>query len=117
MTIATNYSFARGDDVTLQVSMVPPTSIAGWSIQFLVQKHFGGLSGLITKTGASGYGGGQSGVTVTNSGQGVFNIAIAAQNTSGFEFSPLSYAITRLDSGSTNVLTEGFVNILPSMRQ
>lgn len=117
MTISVNYSLQRSEDVTLQVSMVPPTNIAGWNIQFLSQLHFGGLSGLITKSCASGYGGGQSGITVINSGQGQFNISIASQDTSGFQFAPYSYCTTRLDSGSVSVLNEGFVNILPSMGQ
>ena len=69
----------------LTVTLTPPTNIGGWSIRWMAQRYFGGLSGLVTKYTASGFDG-QSGITITNSGQGVFNVQINSADSSGMPY-------------------------------
>lgn len=102
----------RYEDAVLTVGLAPPVAIGGWNIRYQVSHRFGGSSGLITKSAASGYGGGVSGITVTNSGQGIFNIAINGADTSGLEYGNYAYAIERLDSGNRSVLSEGHLQLL-----
>jgi len=113
MPVQADVYLAKFEDGVLTVDMNPPVNVGGWSARFLVQKRFGGLSGLIRKDVASGYGGGQSGITVVNSGQGSFNIALNGRDTSGMDLGVYSYAFERLDSGNRTVLSEGHLVLLP----
>ena len=54
--------------------MSPATGISGWSLQFTLRKNYGDPSPLLTKTIGSG-------ITVTDSVNGVFKIAIADADT------------------------------------
>lgn len=116
MATQVDFSVVRYADGTLSVNIAPATSIAGWALRFEAQHRAGGLSGLITKVSASGYGGGQSGITVTDSGNGRFNIAINGIDTSGLDPGSYSYSVQRTDSGSRTMISEGFLNILPDGR-
>lgn len=104
----------RYEDGTFVVELNNPTPIGGWTIDFLVQKRFGGLSGLIHKQVASGFNG-ASGITITNSGQGVFQIALNSVDTSGLDYGNYAYATQRLDSGSRTLINEGYISILPGV--
>jgi len=92
--------------------MVPPVDMGGWDVRFTMWRRFnyisGSVSGLIRKSMASGYGNGVSGITLTNSGTGIFNVSIAPNDFSG-HFDPHAYAyrIERFDSGNANILVEG----------
>ena len=112
MPVIADFNLVRYEDGTLTISLSPPTPIGGANIRFLVQHHFGGISGLIQKSVASGYNA-VSGITVTNSGQGVFNVALRSVDTSGFEYGNYAYTTERLDSGSRTVISEGFMKLLP----
>ena len=79
-----------------------------------MQNRFGGISGFAIASVASGYNG-QSGINITNSGQGVLNITIPSLATSGIDFKNYAFAIERLDSGFRTVLSEGYVLLLPSV--
>jgi len=107
----------RSEDLTVAVAMQPPTDISTWSFQFQVLARLGGSSGLITKSFASGYMGGQSGITVVNSGQGVFNIGINSPETSGWDSKNYAYQGRRMNSGSQNVISEGYLIVLPGIGQ
>ena len=102
-----------GNDLTLVVAMEPPTDVSSWSYQWQMGNRFGWTSGLVTKSFASGYMAGQSGITVTNSGQGIFNVQLNAIDTSGFDFKPYAYRGMRTNSGNVATLTEGFCLALP----
>ncbi len=114
MAIPINFSLIRGEDAILNVNLNPPTPIGGWNLQFRVNKRFGSCSGLIFKNSASGFNG-VSGITITNSGQGMFQIGINSVDTSGFQFGNYSFSTTRLDSGNVTVLNTGFLVLLPSI--
>lgn len=110
MPIQQDFGLVLREDGVIQTVMEPSTNIAGWNLQTLVTKRPGHLSGLIVKSAASGYGGGQSGITITNSGQGIFTTAINSVDSSGFDPGAYAYRTERLDSGFRSVLTEGYLN-------
>ena len=113
MPIISDFSLSKMEDAILNVSIAPATAIGGWHIQFQVQQRHGGISGLITASCASGFGGGVSGITVTNSGEGRFRVAVNSPQTSGWNYQNFAYNITRLDSGSRTIITEGNLLLMP----
>ena len=92
----------------------PPTDIGGWNIQFKVNRRFGDefASGFINKSVSSGLNN-ASGINVTSSGAGRFNISINGVDTSGMDTGAYSYQVVRIDSGARTVLSEGYINLLP----
>ena len=110
--VLVDFQHVRMDDGILTVSMAPPVAVDGWSIRFEVFKHFGGVSGMMLKSYASGYNG-VSGITITNSGQGVFNVRLNQVDTSGLEYGNYACQITRMNSGARTVIDEGFITITP----
>ena len=113
MSVIQDFSLARYDDGALIIGMIPPTPVGGWNIQFSLMKHLGG-SGFVNKIVTSGFNN-LSGISVTNSGQGVFNISLQSQDTSGLPYGNYPYAVERMDSGFRTTLTEGYVILLPSV--
>lgn len=116
MAIQMDYSLVRFEDGTIQVGMQPPVNISAWNLQFQLLRRFGGVSGLITKSAASGFGGGQSGITIMSSGQGTFSVQIRSQDTSGLDPGVYAYGIQRLDSGFQTTLVKGYFNLLPGIQ-
>ena len=70
-------------------------------------------SGVFIKSCASGHGDGVSGITVTNSGAGQFQVAIRSVNTSGLDLGNYAYTFIRTDSGFRTTLAEGYVILTP----
>lgn len=81
----------------------------------LVQHRFGGISGIIVKSVASGFAAGQSGFTYLNSGQGQFQVNFNSVDTSGMDYGNFAFAIERLDSGSRTVISEGYLMLSPGV--
>lgn len=110
MPALADFNLYKYEDGLLTVPLRPPAAVGGWDIRFTVTLRQGAdSSGLIVKSVASGYGGGASGISVLNSGQGVLQVTIRAQDTSGLQPGPYAFAIERLDSGSRTPLTRGFL--------
>ena len=107
MPIYADFSIGKLEDGTLTVALQPPVAIGGWQIQFTVQKHFGGISGIYTAyvSGINSI----SGITITNSGQGIFNIALPSYWASGLDFGNYSYSVERRDSGFRTELSIGYI--------
>lgn len=99
-------------DVQLGVSIVPPTNIAGWSLSYQIFYRFGG-SGILIASSASGYTNGQSGITVSNPGNGQFSVTIPGAFSSGLTSDVYWGQACRTDSGLFTVLAETSINILP----
>lgn len=112
MPILQDFTLGVNEDGTLSIPMVPATPIGGWTIQYNMMKYFGGVSGIATKYLSSGFNG-ASGITVTNSGQGIFNVSLFASDTSGLQFGSYAYTITRTDSGSHTNICEGWRLAVP----
>ncbi len=107
MPVISDFVLGLGEDGVLTVSLAPPTAIGGWDIEFLQSRHCGSASGIITKYVGSGFNG-ASGITITNSGYGVMQIALFAREMSGYDPGNYAYQVLRLTSGSRTVLSEGF---------
>lgn len=112
MPVYKDFNLVRYEDGTLIVSMTPPIPIGGWDISFSVNKHFGmGIgSGLINKYVGSGYNN-QSGINITNSGNGVFSVSIRSMDTSGVDAGSYVYSIDRVTSGNRSSLTQGYFTV------
>ena len=112
MPIQVEATQVRMEDGLLVISLVPPIPIGGQSWQFEVLNRFGGVSGRIIKSMASGHYN-VSGMNIVNSGQGVMNVAINSVDTSGLQWGNYAFTVTRLDSGNRQAATEGFLKIQP----
>ncbi len=112
MPTQSDFSLTPLEDGVFIINMAPGTPIGGWAMRFQAQKRFGGISGFMQKYTASGYNG-QSGINITNSGQGQFNVQLNSVDTSGLNFGVYTYCCERLDVGSRTVLSEGFITLLP----
>jgi len=108
-----DFELNRGDDAIIGWSLEPPAAIGGMEIHFQATKRFGGSVVLIDKSIASGYGAGQSGVFIINSGQGRLNFSLNSADTSGQDFGNISYTIKRFDSGNMTSFTEGYLVLTP----
>ena len=112
MPIQVDAPFVKFDDGILVVTLQPSIPIGGQNYQFECQNRFGGVSGRIVKSMASGrYN--VSGMNIVNSGQGVMNVTIDSANTSGLQYGNYAFTIQRLDSGNRSTVTEGYILILP----
>ena len=107
--INANYTQVLGADGNLAIGMIPPTNIGGWSLQFTLYERWLATSGLLVKSCASGFAGSGnlSGIVVTNSGNGQFNIPIRAQDSSGLNSQVYVYQVERTDSGFVTPLVQG----------
>jgi hypothetical protein len=115
MATNSDFSLYSREDCTLTISMTPPTAIGGWGIEFRMQRYFGDTqSGGLLKSVASGFSG-ASGITITNSGQGIFAVDLQAGNTSGLPFGNYAYTAERVDAGQKTVLSIGYALIGPDI--
>ncbi len=103
-----NFSFTRQEDGILSICIQPPAPIGGLDIRWKMTKRFGSEDNIILKSVSSGYNG-ASGITVTNSGNGTFNVVIWSNDTSGLE--ALNYATEGdvTSSGRYKQLTRGYM--------
>ena len=108
--ILQDYSFNVGEDLTLFYSGA--AAIGGGTYRFQMMKRFQGGSGLIDCYSASGYNG-VSGFTITNSGGGLASIGIQSPWTSGLDPGSYAYDIQQINSGSRQVLQEGYCLLYP----
>lgn len=115
MALFENFSIIRKEDALLSISLNPPVSIAGWSLEFRVNKRFGSCSGLIIKSANLPTFNNVSGINVTNTAQGMFQVTLNSVDTSGFDFGNYAYGVQRLNAGNVTALSEGFLILLPSI--
>lgn len=101
-----NWVLQRYNDGFLTIPLSPPVAIGAWSILFEMTKREDGTP-IITKSVASGFNG-QSGITVTNSGNGTFFISLFHGEMSGLDQGAYAYRVTRTDSGSHSTLAQGY---------
>lgn len=110
MPIYCDFTLSKFEDGAIVVKLDPPLPIGGMQLQFMLGRRITALPdyALVTKVAASGFGGGQSGITVTNSGQGIMSIRINRADTSGLD--PGAYAgwVRRMDVGNETELWRGY---------
>ena len=109
MPVQTDYSFYAMEDGVISITMTPATNIGGWGLEWMLLKYRDSTSGLVVKTGASGYAGSGnlSGLVVTNSGNGTFNVLLNSQDISGRDPRVYFHRTRRTDSGYRAVVQEG----------
>ena len=108
MPVFSSFGSIRLEDGVITIGLAPPAAVGGWNVRFGLALRFGGTE-FAVKTSASGYGGGQSGVTVLDSGQGTWQIPINSADTSGLDAVNLAGTMVRLDSGNRTDIWNGFV--------
>lgn len=119
MPLRSDFTLSRYEDVDVLVETSPPIPVGGMNLQFVMARRFGSLpyptrSGevLITKTCATGFGAGQSGISVIDSGQGVLAVSFASVETSGLRPGPYACKLFRNDPGNVTLLWEGYMVLL-----
>lgn len=112
MPIFTDYSICKFEDGLLTVQLVNPTPIGGWSIRADFTKRLGGTA-RVSKYVASGYPNGASGITIVDSGTGVFRIRLDSADTSGLGYSNYAFDVRRTDSGFVTDIAQGYESVYP----
>lgn len=112
MPVQTDFSLGSFEDGSLTVGLAPAANISGWSLQFSLWKRqqsvSGSVSGLITKSAASGFNN-VSGINVTNGPEGRFVVSLGRFDVSGgLATGAYYYKVERRDSGNATVISEGF---------
>lgn len=111
-------NLAQYADGVITIAMTPPVAVGGWSVKFTMARRFSSDSGICFRYGASGFGGGESGVTVLDSGLGRFRVkAPSPEETSGLEPGNFAIQFERTDSGSRTVLSQGYEVMTPNVRR
>lgn len=112
MPVFTNFSIVRYEDGVLTVQLVNPAAVGGWDIRADFSRRLGGTP-FVSKYSYSGSANGVSGITITNSGQGVFQVKIDSPDTSGFYSQNVAYDINRTNSGHVTCISQGYVSVFP----
>jgi hypothetical protein len=101
MSITSNLSWFRGEDVTIDFQMAPPADITGWSISFTLKDTLGGS----TQTGfplAAG---------VIDGPRGRFRVAIPSSATSSIPAGRYVWDCRRTDPGNKTTLADGWLDL------
>ena len=109
MPVSTNIQVYPNSDFTIQTQVVPIVPIGSWNIQFQVMKRFFGVSGLITLSTASGYSNYNSGMSIINSGTGIFAAKVSGGALSGWNGGAYSFSFSRQGSGVASLISEGYL--------
>jgi hypothetical protein len=103
MSITSNLTFFRGEDITLNFTLQPAQDITGWTMTFTVRDK---LAGTIQFTKTVG-----SGITIVDAGRGLFKVAIASADTSSLAVGRYVWDVRREDSGSKTTLADGYLTL------
>ena len=80
-----------------------------------MQKRYGTPANFqVIRNVASGFNN-QSGINITDSGQGKFTVSFFGTDTSGLDPGNFAASCVRVDSGFRTTLTEGYISITPSV--
>lgn len=106
MATHNDLSWWKGEDILLSFTMAPTTDITGWTISLAVKPSLDAAASILTVAGS-----------ILSAAAGTYSISItAAQNTTTLSSGSYVYAVTRTDSGSVAVLSEGAILIKPSAK-
>lgn len=108
MSVQVDFTLSRVEVGTLDIPLEPPTAVGGWTIEYQMWRRQGATgTPLSLKSIASGYDA-VSGITMINSGQGMFRVSLAPADVSGMSPGNYYYQIIRTDSGQQTLLTQGY---------
>jgi hypothetical protein len=103
---------ARFEDGAFLITLTPPIPIGGWDARFDIMKRFNSDEPLYTALSASGYGAGQSGITITSSGEGRLTVRIPGVALSGqTDKINFCYTLQRYTSGCRVLASQGFLTL------
>lgn len=112
MPVFSTYAICRLNDGALTVQLVQPTAIGGWSLRTDFSHRLNGTP-FVSKYLSSGQVNGTSGITVMNSGAGVFKTEIDPKDTSGIDYCNVAYNVVRTDSGFYTTIAQGYEVLYP----
>lgn len=112
MPVIQNFTLSKGQDGTVTFYLVPAQPVGGWAIRYDISRRNDSAS-MFTASIVSGQTNGASGLTVLNSGQGWFRIALNTSGISGLLYGNYASKLWRTDSGSITTLAEGFCEVTP----
>lgn len=107
-----DFQIERGEYKEIQIDMEPPFAIGGKEFVVQLNNEPFSQSGYFVGNLNSGYGAGQSGITVLNSGQGSLNAAIPGSATSGLDQGMYYLSTYLLTSGQESLVTRGYIRIV-----
>lgn len=107
MATLTDLSLYRGEDITITVTMSPPTNVSGWTFALSVKRRYEDSTTLISKTSP----------TIVNATSGIFRFSLASADTFNANVSTGDYVydVQRTNSGSQTVLCAGSLKVLPQV--
>ena len=110
MSQSFDFSLPEYQSALVQISLAPPTSISGWTIQLDLMYRFNSAQPIVSKYLASGYTTGQSGITLVNGAAGIFNVSFNQPEISGAstQTNVLGHLTHRTDSGFLTPLVGGY---------
>jgi hypothetical protein len=98
-----NFDLDVGQAATVRITMAPPLNVTGFTTRFRMRANSGG-NPVIEKTTASG-------VTIHDSTDGVFYIALAAADMSPIPPGDYRWSFWRTDSGSESPIAGGIIHV------
>lgn len=109
------FSLPASQDGTIQIQIQPPVSISGWTIRWDLMYRLGSQNPIISKYLASGFTSGQSGISLFNGANGIFNVSLFAAEISGVDqgTNVLAHQTWRINSGFQTPVVGGFRLLAP----
>lgn len=118
MPLFSDFNIAEYSDGTITIPMSPPVNVGGMSVLFTVARRFLSDAPIALRSAATGFGGGQSGVTVLNSGEGVFKVTLPTpEEMSGRDPGNYACQLECIDSGRRGPLWQGYMVVGPNVRR
>jgi hypothetical protein len=112
MPIVADWECRRGEALVIAVQVKDaaglPVDITGWSLAFTLKREHGDLVALISKTTVSG-------ITITDGPEGMFEVTVSRAQTLSLSEGFYVCDFFRTDSGAEASLTEGEVEVKPSV--
>jgi hypothetical protein len=99
MSITSNIVFFRGEDLTINFQMTPPTDVTGWNITLTVKDTLGGTT-QFTKT-----------ATIVDGPRGQWKVVIANADTASLAVGRYVWDARRTDSGNKATLADGYIDL------
>jgi hypothetical protein len=99
MSVSSNLTWFRGEDIVLDFEMTPALDITGWTISFKLADQLGGTV-QFTKSAA-----------IVDGPRGKFRITIASADTASLSAGRYVWDARRTDSGNKATLADGHLDL------
>ena len=99
MSITSNLSFFRGEDITVDFTMTPPLDITGWTLSLEVANNLGGTV-QFTKS-----------ATIVDGPRGRFRVTIASADTATLAVGRYVWDCRRTDAGNRATVADGGIDL------